>query len=95
MKKFLYAMILIITLTSAYSCSHDHYVSAQPEAVVVTRPAQPGPGYVWIDGDYYWRGNRYAYRNGYWARPRAGRTWNSGVWVQGPHGYYWRRGGWR
>lgn len=91
----MYVVLAIITMMSAYSCSSGHYVSAQPDAVVVTRPASPGPNYIWVDGDYYWRGGRYNYRQGYWARPRAGRVYRSGAWSQSPRGYYWRRGGWR
>ena len=95
MKKFVYAAFAILAMTSLYSCSSGHYVSAQPNAVVVTRPVAPGPGYIWVDGNYYWSGGRYAYRNGYWARPRGGRVYRSGAWAQSPRGYQWRRGGWR
>ncbi len=95
MKKFMYAAFAIIAMTSAYSCSSGHYVSARPDAVFETRPASPGANYSWIDGDYYWRGGRYNYRQGYWVRPRVGRTWHSGSWAQSPRGYQWHRGGWR
>ena len=95
MKKLGYVMMSILIMMSTYSCSSGHYVSAQPEAVVITRPAQPGLNYVWVDGDYYYRGGRYAYRQGYWARPKTGRNWQTGTWMKTPRGYYWRRGGWR
>ena len=94
MKRFISPLLAIILLLSAAGCSSGHYVSAQPETVVVARPAQPGPNYVWIDGDYYWRGGRYVQRPGYWVAPRAGRVWHSGGWVNNAHGYYWRRGRW-
>lgn len=95
MKKIMYIIMTIVVMTSAYSCSSGHYVSAQPERVVVTRPIQPGSNYIWRDGDYYWNGGRYNYRQGYWSRPHGGRTWNGGTWMKGSRGYYWRRGGWR
>ena len=95
MKKIVYGLMSMIVMMSAYSCSSGHYVSARPETVIVTRPAQPRPNYVWVDGDYYWSGGRYVARPGYWAAPRAGRTWRSGTWAQAKRGYVWHRGGWR
>ena len=95
MKKIVYVVLSLIGMAAMYSCSSGHYVSAQPETVVVTRPVSPGANYVWVDGNYYWSGGRYVYRQGYWARPRGSRAYRTGTWVQSPRGYYWRRGGWR
>ena len=95
MKKLVYAAMSITMMLSLYSCSSGHYVSTQPETVVVTRPVRPNPNYVWVDGDYYWSRGRYVQRQGYWARPRVGRSYRGGGWMQSPRGYYWRRGGWR
>ncbi len=95
MKKIGYVVISVMLVTLSYSCSSGHYVSERPQEVIVNRPGPPGTGYMWVDGDYNWRGGRYVYQPGYWARPHGSRTWRTGSWVQGPHGYYWRRGGWR
>ena len=95
MKKIIYAVVCLVLATSMYSCAGSYYVSAPPPPVTIVRPVQPGPGYAWVDGEYYWSGGRYAYRNGYWAHPHGNRSWNSGAWVQGSRGYYWRHGGWR
>lgn len=86
---------VLVLLFSAVGCSSGHYVSTQPETVVVTRPAPPYPNYIWVDGNYYWRGGRYVYRPGYWVAPRVGRVYSPGVWVKTPRGYYWHRGRWR
>lgn len=96
MKKILFLLLFGAGLAAFTGCGPARYtVSAQPEVPYYERPAAPGAGYVWIDGDWYWSGGRYVYRNGYWAHPRPHRVWQTGVWVHGGNGYYWRRGYWR
>jgi hypothetical protein len=58
----------------------------QTETVVVA----PGPGYVWINGDWQWNGVGWVWVGGRWAAP----PWPGAVWV---HGYWYRGplGGWR
>jgi hypothetical protein len=36
-----------------------------PETVVVA----PGPDYVWVEGAWFWLGDRWAWHPGYWHRP--------------------------
>jgi WXXGXW repeat (2 copies) len=56
----------------------------------------PGPGYVWTDGYWDWRGSRWFWVDGRWMRPpRRSAVWVPGVWVQSNHGYRFRRGYWR
>ncbi|HWB26072.1 MAG TPA: YXWGXW repeat-containing protein [Chitinophagaceae bacterium] len=89
--------IICIALTLAFAgmgCEGEAYVTAQPEEVVYTRPASPGDGYVWIEGDWYWYGGRYVHREGHWARPRQGRTWVKGHWNHSQRGYHWQKGHW-
>jgi hypothetical protein len=63
----------------------------QPETVVVS----PGPGYVWVGGEWVWHG-RWVWAPGHWIYgPRPGAVWVGGVWVHGSHGYYHRGGHWR
>ena len=45
------------------------------------RPAAPGVGYVWVDGDWYGVAEDMYIVNGYWARPRGHRVWVTGTWV--------------
>jgi hypothetical protein len=50
----------------------------------------PGPGYVWMNGEWQWNGAAWVWVGGQWAIP----PWPNAVWVQG----YWYRGpfgGWR
>ena len=56
----------------------------------------PGPGYVWMDGFWDWRGANWYWMPGRWVvppRPRA--VWVPGYWS--PHGraYRFRPGRWR
>lgn len=91
--KIMIAGLLAVTL---WSCGPGSVVvSTQPAPPVYVRPAMPHPGWVWVDGDYYYRGGRYVYRQGYWAAPRQGRVWMGGGWERRNNGYYWRRGHWR
>jgi len=85
--------IVAVTALTLYSCAGGMVVTARPEPPVYVRPVPPHPGWVWVDGDWYWRGGRYVYRQGYWAEPR-GRVWIGGGWEHRGHGYYWRRGHW-
>ncbi len=82
----------------AFGCGHRHYVAYGPPpppmaAGYVGRA--PGPGYVWVDGYYDWRG-RYVWVPGSWMRPPRPHA----VWVPGRfdgHGRHrvWVRGHWR
>jgi hypothetical protein len=69
-------------------------VSARPEPPYYARPASPGVGYVWIDGEWIVRGGRYHWREGYWRRSGT-RVWIGGSWESRNNGWYWRRGHWR
>jgi hypothetical protein len=56
----------------------------------------PGPGYVWTDGYYDYRGGRYNWVQGNWRRPPRSRSqWVPGQWTPHNRGYRFRRGYWR
>src|SRR6478609_5441134 len=56
----------------------------------------PGPGYVWADGFYDLRGNRWVWVPGYWVRPpRPRAVWVRPYWEPRGRGYYFHRGRWR
>lgn len=97
MKKLLFIAALALSALTLDSCGPGRYtVTARPEVPVYERPVSPGAHYVWVDGDWYWSGGRYIYRNGYWAVP-AGRhrVYVTGTWVRSGNGWYWRHGYWR
>ena len=56
----------------------------------------PGPGYVWAEGYWDWRGSNWYWVRGSWLRPpRPRAAWVPGYWQ--PHGreYRFRAGRWR
>jgi WXXGXW repeat (2 copies) len=52
------------------------YVNGGPPVSLVDPvTVMPGPGYVWIEGAWFWEG-RWVWHRGYWMRPpRAGAAW--------------------
>ena len=91
-------LVPLLALFSFVGCAAraEYYVASPPPppAVGVVGYA-PGPGYVWVDGFWDWRG-RYVWVPGYWGR----RPHPHAIWVPGrahyEHGRYsYRRGHWR
>ncbi len=91
-------LVPVMALFSLAGCAAraEYYVEAPPPPPVVGVVGYaPGPGYVWIDGFWDWRGH-YVWTPGYWGRPPRPHA----VWVPGrahyEHGHYsYRRGHWR
>ena len=68
---------------------------APPPPPTQTVVVAPGPGYVWIGGEWIWGGS-WVWRAGYWAYPPYPRAvWVPAYWHRGPHGWYCRPGHWR
>jgi outer membrane lipoprotein SlyB len=60
------------------------------ETVVVA----PGPGYVWIGGEWVWNGG-WVWVAGHWGYPPYPHAvWVRGYWYHGPHGWYRAGGHW-
>jgi hypothetical protein len=93
MKNYLLA-VSILSCMVMVGCSSG-YVTERPSEVTYARPASPGPGYVWIGGEWEYSGNNYHWREGSWQQPREGRTWKSGYWENNKKGYKWHKGGWQ
>jgi hypothetical protein len=56
----------------------------------------PGPGYVWTDGYWDWRGRNWVWIDGRWLRPPHRRAvWVPGTWVEDHHRWRFRHGYWR
>ncbi len=94
MKNYLILAAFIAGAALFSSCAGSYYVSDRPGDVSYVRPAAPGDGYIWIDGDWMWSGGRYTWREGRWDRPRPGHVWHPGSWDHGGRGYRWHRGHW-
>lgn len=88
-------ILLALTGNLLTSCAGSYYVTSRPAEPYYVRPASPYAGAVWIDGEWVWRGGRYAYTGGHWERPRGHRAWVRGNWQSGSRGYTWHRGHWR
>jgi len=105
MKHSLAALILFggLTLLTATGCAsggyygRGYYSNVPPPAPRYgVQGYAPGPGYVWADGFYDYRGGRYMWSPGQWVRPpRARSQWVPGRWERDRHGYRLRRGYWR
>ena len=85
-----------ILLLAGCAVHAGYYVAGPPPPPVVGVVGYaPGPGYVWIDGFYDWRG-RYVWVPGYWARPpHPHARWVPGRAYYGRGHYSYRRGYWR
>jgi len=69
---------------------------APPHAIVETRPARPGPNYVWVNGYHRWDGNAYHWESGRWeVPPHAHARWISPRWEHHHDGYVFIEGRWR
>ena len=79
--------------------------AAQAQTAVVEQPpppppaetilVAPGPGYVWIGGEWQWRG-RWVWISGGWVRPPYPHAvWVRGRWDRGPSGWRHVPGHWR
>jgi hypothetical protein len=68
---------------------------APPPPLQETIIVAPGPGYVWVAGDWVWRGG-WIWLGGHWViPPRPGAIWVRGYWRGGPHGWRQMPGHWR
>ena len=62
-----------------------------PETMVVA----PGPGYVWVGGEWVWNGG-WVWVGGHWAYPpQPHAIWISGYWWRDYHGWHRAPGYWR
>ncbi len=82
-------------LDMAPQTSAVYVQSAPPPPPVETVYVAPGPGYIWIGGEWVWNG-RWVWVSGHWSYPpRPHTVWVRGYWGHGPHGYYHHPGYWR
>jgi WXXGXW repeat (2 copies) len=91
-------LALVLAATSLAGCyTYASYATYAPPPVrVETFGVAPGPGYVWVNGFYTYRGNNYAWTPGRWAVPPRGRhVWEPGRWENRGGRYQFRQGRWR
>jgi hypothetical protein len=92
MKKWLLAACTGVLFTLG-GCSSE-IVATRPADVIYTRPLSPGPGNIWIGGDWIWAGGTYRWQSGHWDRGRPGHIWHEGHWEGHNNGFRWRKGHW-
>jgi outer membrane lipoprotein SlyB len=69
--------------------------SAPPPPPVETVVVAPGPGYMWVDGEWIWNGE-WVWVAGHWGYPpHRDAIWIRGGWDRGPRGWYRTPGHWR
>lgn len=69
--------------------------SAPPPPRTETIVVAPGPGYVWVGGEWVWN-NGWVWVGGHWGYPpRSHTVWVSSVWVHGSRGWHRTPGYWR
>jgi hypothetical protein len=99
MKKKLLAAGFVVFGTLLSSCGANGAVVvrfAPPPPRYGVIGVAPGPGYVWAEGFWDWRGGNYVWAPGRWMRPPHPRSvWVPGAWVESRHGYAFHRGHWR
>jgi WXXGXW repeat (2 copies) len=75
-----------------------YYASYGPPAPrsYVAVGVAPGPGYVWTNGYWDWRGRNWSWVEGRWMRPpRSRAVWVAPEWRHEGRGYRFHRGHWR
>lgn len=98
MKKiFLILSTCFLLLISISGCGPSQVVVRErPIAPRYERPVPPGPGFVWVTGEWVRHRNGYVYRKGYWAHQRYGHMYYiPGKWVSKRQGWVWTPGHWR
>jgi uncharacterized protein YcfJ len=87
---------MINTPSTAGSAPAETVVAEAPPAPPVeTVVAAPGPGYVWVGGDWAWNGAAWVWVGGHWmVPPYPGAVWVVGGWHHGPRGWYRAGGYW-
>lgn len=70
--------------------------TAPPAPVAETVVVAPGPGYVWVGGEWLWGPTGWYWAPGRWVwPPYPGAIWVGGYWHYGPHGWARYGGHWR
>jgi hypothetical protein len=96
LRKLLIGSAFGLLLTTGAFCAEVVVKIAPPAAIVETRPAAPGEGFVWVPGYHRWDGNAYVWVPGGWQHPpRPHARWVAHKWVHKHGGYVLVEGHWR
>ena len=91
------AFVLLGTVLSACAGGGAYYVRNGPPAPrYAVIGVAPGPGFVWTNGYWDWRGRNWVWTEGRWVRPpRRHATWVAPEWRQEGRAWRFHRGHWR
>ena len=90
MRSPLLAAVLALALGGAGCYAHGSATYASPGPQVLVVPEYPG--WLWVEGNWYWNGYRHVWIEGYWVEDRPGYVWAPGYYH--PHTYVWVAGTW-
>jgi hypothetical protein len=89
----------VVTTPNGTSQSTIIVTQAPPaprQEVAIARPERPGADYVWVDGYWTWRNNRYEWMSGHWVEPpSSSAVWVSPRWEQEGNSYRFYEGYWK
>jgi hypothetical protein len=99
-RKLLFLTFVVLLAGVLSACAGNGYIAVRsappPPQVHGVVGYAPGPGYVWVDGFWDWRGGNWHWVRGYWTRPpRARAIWVAPRWEPYGRGYRFHRGYWR
>ena len=95
-KKFLLSSAAACMLTVGMNAAEVVVKVGPPHAVVETRGAAPGEGYIWTAGYHRWDGNAYVWVPGEWKRPpHEHAKWVDHRWEHRKDGYVFVEGHWK
>ena len=91
-------MVLLFAIAISFSAAVNaqFVVKIRPgEPEMRVRPVAPSAMHVWVGGEWAVRDGRYAYTEGYWAKPPSrGNHWKEGHWRKTRRGWTWVPGHW-
>ena len=86
---------MINTANAAPAAAAPVIDQAPPAPVAETVVVTPGPGYVWVRGEYYWNGYAWIWVGGHWLLPpHPGMIWIGGRSWHDRWGWHFERGHW-
>ena len=72
-----------------------HYLPPPPQPLQAGPSSPPSaPDYVWMEGNWIWSHNGYAWQSGYWYEPKPDMIWIPAHYVWTPRGYIFVMGYW-
>jgi hypothetical protein len=97
MKAYLLSLAFVAFSTVGCAGSYGYYAPTPPPPLrAEAYGVAPGPGFVWVNGYWGYRGSGYAWVPGRWSRPPYARaTWAPGYWERHGGRYRFHEGRWR